>query len=220
MENMIYNSQTEKLKIPEYGRHVQNLINYVKTVEDPEKRQNIANAIVDLMYRMNPQNKNVIEFKDKLWGHFFRIAEYDIDVKNPGGETISEAPEELDKESNLPTYPENSKSFRHYGSNVKTMISKALEMEEGPIRDEFLRSIGSYMKLAYKTWNREHYVSDDIIKEDLISMTDGKVNLDADVSLDIFKSSMPSSNYQSHKRKRGKGSGSSGRNRSNKSRRR
>jgi len=91
MKDMIYNSQNEGLRIPEYGRHVQNLITYAKAIEDPEKRQKVSNAIVDLMFRMNPQNKNVVDYRDKLWKHFFRIAEYDIDVKSATGQTFSEA---------------------------------------------------------------------------------------------------------------------------------
>ena len=56
-------------------------------------------------------------------------------------------------------------------------------MEEGPIKDGFVSAIGSYMKLAYKTWNKEHYVSDDIIKTDLLAISDGKLSLDDDASI-------------------------------------
>ena len=50
-------------------------------------------------------------------------------------------------------------------------------MPDGPKKEGFVEVIASYMKLAYKTWNREHYVSDDIVKEDLEILSDGQLAL-------------------------------------------
>ena len=61
-------------------------------------------------------------------------------------------------------YPVSEARYRHYGHNVQVLIKKALEMEPGEKQDGFVRTIGSYMKLAYRTWNKEHFVSDDVIK--------------------------------------------------------
>ena len=80
-----YNSQRTKLQIPEYGRHIQNMIEYAKTIEDKEARQKAANAIVELMNQMVPQGRHVEDYKDKLWKHFFRIADYSIDVEPTSG---------------------------------------------------------------------------------------------------------------------------------------
>lgn len=81
-----YNSQRTKLNIPEYGRHIQNMIEYAKTIEDAGARQKAADAIIELMNQMVPQGRHVENYKDKLWKHFFRIADYDIDVKPETGE--------------------------------------------------------------------------------------------------------------------------------------
>jgi hypothetical protein len=47
-----------------------------------------------------------------------------------------------------------------------------------------VHTIGSYMKLAYKTWNREHYVSDEVIKNDLDILSNGRLSLDENSRID------------------------------------
>ena len=204
--NMVYNSQTDNLVIPEYGRNVQKMIQFAQTVEDPELRQAYAEKIVELMFIMNPQSKNVADYKIKLWHHMFKISNYELDVVAPDGFTKS-SKTEIDMEK--PPYPDYNPSFRHYGNFVKQMISKALEIEDQEKREGYIEAIGSYMKLAYKTWNREHYVSDKLIKDDLKAMTDGKIALPDDFSLD-FLSAEPTFTRGRSKQpqgRRGKGKG-------------
>lgn len=181
---MVYNSQKDLLILPEYGRNIQLMIREVKKIEDKDKKQAYANEVVDLMQRMNPRNKQMEDYIDKLWKHFFHIAEYEIDVETPSGSQPT-AETNFVKPDRVP-YPHHAMKFRHYGFNIQRMIESAMAMEDGPVKDGYFRVIGSYMKLAYKTWNKEHYVSDDIIKEDLESLTNGKFKFDADTQLDIL----------------------------------
>ena len=196
--HMEYNSAKEELILPEYGRNVQLLINHAKTIENVEMRQAFVEKILRLMHQMNPQNRNIDEYKDKLWGHVFHIANYDLDV-NPdiGGiptrESAIKKPERVE-------YPHNDTKYRHYGFNVQKLIQKALSMEEGPKRTGFISAIASYMKLAYKTWNREHYVSDDIIKGDLETLSKGQLKVDDGVYLDNLSNNNQSNNNNKHKR--------------------
>ena len=46
-----------------------------------------------------------------------------------------------------------------------------------------IASIAAYMKLAYKTWNREHYVSDEVIKTDLAALSGGLIVLPEEQNL-------------------------------------
>ena len=180
--NMEYNSEKETLVIPEYGRNVQLMINYAKEIEDRAYRQAFAEKIIELMHQMNPQNKSIDDYRDKLWKHFFRIAQFDIDVIPSSGEMPT--PESVRKRPEKVAYPVNFARYRHYGNNVQQLIKKAIEMPDGPKKDGFMTVVGCYMKLAYRTWNREHYVSDDIIKNDLKTLSGGKLILDSSVSLD------------------------------------
>lgn len=182
INNIEYNSQKEKLTIPEYGRNVQNLIFYAKAIKDDEERQHFAEAIIDLMHQMNPAHRNNQEYKEKLWRHFFRIADFDIDVKPPNGEVPN--PESSKLAPERVEYPNRDYNYRHYGNNVKSMITKAMAMEDKEKRDEFAETIGAYMKLAYRTWSKEHYVSDEIIRDDIKKLSKGILVLDEEKSLD------------------------------------
>jgi len=184
MENMEYNTEKDRLVISQYGRNVQNLINYAKEVEDKETRQKYAERIVELMYQMNPENKNMNNYRAKLWSHLLKIADYDIDIVAPEDAILAKEdvvkPEVMD-------YPKGVKRYRHYGGNVSSLIKRAIEMEDGPKKDAFAETIARYMKLAYRTWNRQHYVSDELIIEDLEKMSGGKLKLAENYNLNIGK---------------------------------
>ena len=205
MMNMEYNSQREHLIIPEYGRNVQNLIAHAKGIENPELRQAFTEKVVELMMQMHPQNKNLEDYRDKIWLHLFRIANYELEVSPPEGVTIP-SEEELSKRPDHVGYPRHGTKYRHYGYNVQNLIDKALEMEPGPVRQGFVEAIGSYMKLAYKTWNKEPYVSDEVILGDLDSLSNGQLSLGENVSLD----NLGSSNNNNHNRKRKRSNNSGG----------
>lgn len=200
INNMKYNTEKEDLVIPEYGRHIQNLINYAKKIENREERQAMVEKIIGLMMQMHPQNRNIDDYRDKLWKHLFRIADYDIDVDTPGG--INPSREERSKRPERIPYPVVEAKYRHYGHNVQGLIKKALKMEEGPVRDGFVAVIGAYMKLAYRTWNKEYYVSDEIIKNDLETLSGGKLTLADSMIIDNL------SNNRRRKRSNGSYSGS------------
>ena len=179
---MEYNSARDLLVIPEYGRNVQKLIQHAKTIEDQELCLAFLEKVIDLMMQMHPQNRNLDDHREKLWQHVFRIANYELEIVPPSGNIPK--PGEYRKVPEKVEYPDNEARFRHYGSNVQRLIKKAISMEKGPVRDGFVNVIGSYMKLAYRTWNKEHYVSDEIIKNDLTSLSDGQLVLPEDTSLD------------------------------------
>jgi hypothetical protein len=174
---MEYNSQKSVLIIPEYGRNMQELIKHTLTIEDREHRLAYLKRIISLMQQMHPQSNNAEDSKLKLWQHAIRIAGQDFDVELPEGIEAEHAPHKPD----MISYPEEINRFRHYGKNVRTMIQKAIEMEDGPIKDGFIRAIASYMKVAYQNWHRELNVNDDIIRGDLMAISNGKLNLPQDI---------------------------------------
>ncbi len=226
MTNVIdldYNSQKDNLVISEYGRYVQELIDWVKTLEDPQARQIAAENVVEIMRIVNPQKNANEDTTDKLWQHFFRIADYQIDVKSNAGETPAKPdPKEIIRDLH---YPVQEVKFRHYGHNIQQLVKKAQAMEPSEKRNELVVIIGSYMKLAYKTWNREHYVSDEIIKGDLEALSGNTLNLEEGIQFDTALAQVSYSQQTTTNTRRGKYSGrSSGRGRSsgsyNKNRRR
>ena len=225
MENMEYNTEKDTLVISEYGRNVQNLIYHAKTVEDKELRQKYAERIVALMYQMNPDNKNLNNYRAKLWSHLLRIADYDIDVDAPEDSIL--AKEDVVKPEKL-EYAKSVRRYRHYGSNVMELIKKAVALEDGPKKDAFAETIARYMKLAYRTWNREHYVNDEIIKNDLVKLSKGNLKLSDDFKIGNIGGSLSkaSNNSKAGKGRNGKGRSNnknrnkSGKNNNNRTRKR
>jgi Domain of unknown function (DUF4290) len=203
-----YNTAQSELIMPEYGRNVQDLVMHCKAIEDPVYRQAFAEEVINLMQIMTPYNKNIDEHRRKLWHHFFRIAGYDIDIQSPYGNITAE--EDRLKPQRI-IYPTGTDKFRHYGNYVNTLIKKAMEMEPGPKRDEFSHIIGNYMKMAFKNWNKEHYVSDELIKNDLLRISNGELAVDESIQFHnvpnapvknqkrVFKGGMNKQKYQNKK---------------------
>jgi Domain of unknown function (DUF4290) len=180
--NMAYNTSHELLIMPEYGRNVQQLVRHAQQISDPVYRQSFCEEILNLIQQLYPQSKNIEDYREKLWRHLFQIAKYDLDAKTPSG--IKPLPEDFRVKPDRVPYPTQDNRYRHYGNHVQVLIRKAMVMEPGPIKDGFVNTIGSYMKMAYRTWNREHFVSDEIIKTDLKTLSNGQLTLEDDSRID------------------------------------
>ena len=184
---MEYNSQRDKLIIPEYGRHIQRMIDHVKTINNEDLRQAHAEAVIKLMYSINPQSKSGDESTERLWNHLFRIAKFELDVKPPEG--INPTPDSVVKKPVKPSYNKMRIKYRHYGNYIQKLVDKAAEEKNPDKQLEFLVIIGSYMKLAYKTWNPQHYASDENIRQDLKTLCKGRMEVPDNISLDALSSS-------------------------------
>ena len=171
VENMEYNTTRNHLEIREYGRHIQKMVEYVLTLEDKEKRQKNAYALIELMGFLNPHLKNVEDFRHKLWDHLFLISDFKLDVESPypipTRETLKAKPEQL-------AYPKRYPKYNHLGKNIEIVIDKALKEEDSEKRQGFANSIAYYMKLTYSNWHKE-LVHDDNIQTELSSITKGEL---------------------------------------------
>ena len=208
-----YNSQRGDINIAEYGRNIQKMLQYVAEIEDLEKQRKYVDKIIDLMIVINPQCRNVEDFRTKLWKHAYRISDFKLKLIPPEGVVFTK--EDLKDQPDEVAYPVIENNYRHYGHHIQLLIKKAKEMPEGPKKVGMINTIASYMKLAYKTWNRENYVSDESIKNDLATISKGTLYVEDGSSIDTF--GQPSNNSNSRRRPMGKSYGSNdyGRNRSN-----
>ena len=171
VENMEYNTTRNHLIIREYGRHIQKMVEYLLTLEDKEKRQKNAYALIELMGFLNPHLKNVEDFRHKLWDHLFLISDFKLDVESPypipTRETLKAKPTVL-------PYPKRYPKYNHLGKNIEIVIDKALNEEDPEKRQGFANAIAYYMKLTYSNWHKE-LVHDDNIQTELNSITDGQL---------------------------------------------
>ena len=168
---MEYNTTRNQLAMREYGRHIQKMIEHLLTIEDPERRQRNAQAVIELMGFLNPHLKNVEDFRHKLWDHLFLISSFKLDVRSPypipTKETLKGKPKPLH-------YPKRHPRFSHLGKNLEVIIDKALKEENPDKRLGFANAIAYYMKLAYNNWHKE-LVHDDAIQSELTNITDGQL---------------------------------------------
>ena len=80
---LYYNTEREKLQMPEYGRIVLNMVEQVKAIPDKAKRSEQAKAVVRVMELLNPQVHTQENYEQKLWDHLYMIAGYDLDIDSP-----------------------------------------------------------------------------------------------------------------------------------------
>ncbi len=171
LENMEYNTTRNHLTMKEYGRHIQRMVEYTLTLQDPEKRQKNANAIIELMGILNPHLKNVEDFKHKLYDHLFLISDFQLDIESPY--PIPTKEKLMAKPNPLP-YPKKYPRYNHLGKNVEVVIDKALKEPNPEKKQGFANAIAYYMKLTYSTWHNE-LMHDDSIQNELSTITKGEL---------------------------------------------
>jgi len=212
---MKYNTTREKLVMPEYGRNIQQMVDYLRTIEDPVKRQKNAKAIIELMGVLNPHLKNVEDFRHKLWDHLYLIADFDLDVESP---YPTPTKEKLFKKPEPLKYPSaQRRKQRHLGKNLAAVIDKALAETDEEKRKGFTQSIAYYMKLAYTNWHKEP-IHDDMIREELSEMTNGELNV-GDGSIKIrFDNNNNNNRHNNNNNNNKKNAGGQNRNNNNNNR--
>lgn len=168
---MEYNTTRNYLTMREYGRHIQKMVEHIKTIEDKERRQRQAQVLIELMGFLNPHLKNVEDFRHKLWDHLFYISDFKLDVESPY--PIPEKETYKAKPDPLP-YPKRYPRYSHLGKNLELVINKALKEENPEKRQGFANAIAYYMKLAYNNWHKD-VVHDDAIQGELTNITQGQL---------------------------------------------
>jgi len=170
-----YNAERPHLIIPEYGRHLQKLIEQAVALEDREERNKAARYIISVMGSLNPHLRDVPDFQHKLWDQIFIMSDFRLDVDSPypipSKEMLDQKPERL-------AYPQNFPKYRFYGNNIKYMIDVANKWEDGEMKNALIMVIANHMKKSYLSWNKDT-VKDDVIFEHLYELSGGKINLQA-----------------------------------------
>ncbi len=174
-----YNTQRPRLIIPEYGRHVQRMVEHCMQVEDRDQRTRTAKAIIQVIGRLNPQLRNSENGDHTLWDHLYIMSDFKLDVDAPFPPPTAE---ELESKPTPIAYPSNKIRYGHYGKLVERMIDQCAAMEEGEKRDAYAHLIANLMKKQFLTWNRDT-VPDGVILKDLSELSKGKLKLKEEVQL-------------------------------------
>jgi len=170
---MKYSVSDKPLKLREFGRNLQQMVAYAKSLENKEDRTMVAEEIIKIMTYLNPSIRENPDYKQKLWDAIFAMADFDLDVEAPF--PAPEAPEEEARPEHMGYYRGRPR-FRQYGKNVEFMIAKATEMEEGPKREVYLNQIANTMKQFLRNMNREN-TTDEAIMDHIRELSGGKLNV-------------------------------------------
>lgn len=171
-----YNSQRALIILKEYGRNVQNLVDYIRTIPDKDKRTELAYTLIELIKQLNPTVRESVENPQRLWDDLFIIADFNLDVSNPFN------PPEKDILSKKPMqvpYPQSEVRFKHYGKNIERLVKEAQKKEDPQEREDAVIYLGKLMKTFYGNWNKE-ILDDSVILKDIQLMSGGKLSMNLD----------------------------------------
>lgn len=174
IEGLDYNTQREKLLMPEYGREIQKMVDHAVSLPDKEERLKCAKSIIRLMESKNPQLHDSENYEQALWDHLYLMSHRQLDIDWPYD--VSEAEKILSKPEPM-AHPSEGTHMRHYGRLIEELFEKLKTMPEGEERDELVRLTANQMKRNLATWGHGS-MDDEKVADDLARFTDGKIQID------------------------------------------
>lgn len=159
---MDYNSHRDALKLPEYGRHIQKMVEQAVAIEDRDERTKYTGHIIKVMGDLFPYLRDVAEFKQKLYDHLAIMSDFKLDIDTtyvlPTSDALQVKVEPL-------AYPQSNIKIRYYGRKVEDMINACVKVEDDDTRQRMANAIANQMKNAYLGWNKKVVVDDKIYKD-------------------------------------------------------
>ena len=174
IKGLDYNTQREKLQLPEYGREIQKMVDHAMTLPTKEERLTCAKSIVRLMQTKVPQIMENSDYQQTLWDHLYLMSGKQLDIDWPFD--VSEAEKIHAKPQPMPL-PQNKIRLRHYGKLVMELLEKIKSLPEGKERDELEKLTANQMKRDLLTWGHGS-VDDEKVADDMARLTDGQVQID------------------------------------------
>lgn len=170
---LLYNTERVRLYIPEYGRNVQKMVDYLKTIEDREKRNEQAKAVIKVMEIINPAVKLQENYEHKLWDHLHIISGFSLDVDSP---YPVPAPESLNEKPMMVPIEKRPIKATHYGRNIENLVDLVASTPDGDVKTEMIRTLALYMRQQYLIWNKDS-VSDQTIFQDIERLSDNRIKV-------------------------------------------
>ena len=174
MNTLKYNTNRAKLRMPEYGREVQEMVDHCMLTDDREERQKCANTIIRVMKTMHPELKHMPDYEERLWHHLAAISNYQLDIDYP----YPIDREALENSTRQPLkYSQHRIPIRHYGHLIMETINVIKTMEEGDERNELIRQVANQMKrelILYGHGNPDN----ERVANDLALLSDGNIQID------------------------------------------
>ena len=176
IEGLDYNTQRERIKLNEYGREIQQMVDYCVSIPDREERQVCAEAIIDTIRKMNPSDQYINDRMQTLWDHLALMSDFKLDIDYPVEITTAE---QMASKPEPVAYPNTRIPVRHYGRALFELFETLKTMEPGEERDTLVRMTANQMKRCLLLWGHGNG-DDEKVADDLARFTDGVIQLDLD----------------------------------------
>ena len=174
IQGLDYNTQREKLLMPEYGREIQKMVDYAVSLPSRDERLKCAKSIVRIMLTKVPQIRENVNYEQTLWDHLYLMSSGQLDIDWPYD--VSSAEKIHSKPAPIPL-PQNRIRLRHYGKLVEELLEKLKTMPEGSERDELARQTANQMKRDLLQWGHGS-ADDEKVADDIARLTDGVIQID------------------------------------------
>ncbi|MBQ8065627.1 MAG: DUF4290 domain-containing protein [Prevotella sp.] len=176
LKGLDYNTQRERLVMPEYGREIQKMVEVAVGLPTKEERMRCAKTIIRQMENKNPQVRESADYMQTLWDHLYLMSHKQLDIDWPYD--VSEA-EKITNRPQAMSHPkkDGQAHLRHYGRLLEKMFEQLKTMDAGAERDELVRITANQMKRDLMAWGHGS-MDDEKVADDLARFTDGKIQLD------------------------------------------
>lgn len=175
IKGLDYNTQREKLVMPEYGREIQKMVDLAVSLPTKDERNRCAQTIIRQMENKNPQVRISPDFEQTLWDHLYLMSHKQLDIDWPYN--VDEA-EKIHSKPQPVKYQQDSGNYqRHYGRLLTEIFEKLKTMPSGDERDELVRQTANQMKRDLVAWGHGS-MDDEKVADDLARYTDGAIQID------------------------------------------
>lgn len=185
-----YNYERTKLILPEYGRHIHKMVDYLMTLKDRDLRNAQAQVVIQVMGNVNPVLRDAADFTHKLWDHMFIISDFKLDVDSP---YPVPSPDIFDMKPQKMEYPKGKIAHKQYGRNVEDMLRAIKNYDDEEEKTMLAGAIAKYMRAKSFEYNQEHPNNETICK-DIREMSDNLITID-EVALNSLRNDYNKQSY-------------------------
>lgn len=195
---MDYNSERPDLVIPEYGRNIQRMVEFAVSIKSRDLRNQVAQAIINVMGQLFPHLRDEENYKHKLWDHIFIMSGFKLDVDSPYPKP---SPQQFQEKPEMVNYPSNNIKYGHYGRILEQTVKAIVDFPEGEEKDRLVQDLANMMKRMYIT-GAESNINDKVVIKQLKEFSGGKLNWKDEWTLINSSELVPAQSAQNKRRKK------------------
>lgn len=160
--------------LPEYGRHIHEMVDYLFTIDSREERNRQAKAVIGVMGNLFPLLRDTVDYTHKLWDHMFIMADFRLDVDSPypipTAQQLAPHPEKM-------RYPTRRITIKHYGKNLENILHALRRLDNKAAVEAEVTNVARFMRGKGVEFNEEHPNNESIVR-DIRRMAGGDIAID------------------------------------------